>query len=120
MHKLGFPVWYGYGFEISRIIEEARDTGFDYIEVSIDHPWPRGGEPSLDEVVRLIKGSGLSTGFHAPWRDLRLSSPLSRSQHTATASARSPLYAISTDAILLGLSSSTLSQLLERILHIAS
>jgi sugar phosphate isomerase/epimerase len=75
MHKLGFPVWYGYGFEISRIIEEARDTGFDYIEVSIDHPWPRGGEPSLDEVVRLIKGSGLSTGFHAPWRDLRLSSP---------------------------------------------
>jgi sugar phosphate isomerase/epimerase len=75
MRKLGFPVWYGYGSEISRIVEEARGTGFDYIEVSIDHPWPRGGEPSLGEVVRMIRGSSLSIGFHAPWRDLRLSSP---------------------------------------------
>jgi sugar phosphate isomerase/epimerase len=75
MHKLGFPIWYGYGLEISRIVEEARETGFDYIEVSIDHPWPRGGEPSLAGVVRVIRGSGLSIGFHAPWRDLRLSSP---------------------------------------------
>jgi len=76
MHKLGFPIWYGYGLEISRIVEEACETGFDYIEVSIDHPWPRGGEPSLADVVRVIRGSGLSIGFHAPWRDLRLSSPL--------------------------------------------
>ncbi len=75
MHKLGFPIWYGYGSEIRKIVEEARETGFDYIEVSIDHPWPRGGEPGLDKVVKLIRDTGLSLGFHAPWRDLRLSSP---------------------------------------------
>ncbi|MEM2188858.1 MAG: sugar phosphate isomerase/epimerase [Nitrososphaerota archaeon] len=75
MHKLGFPIWYGYGPEISKIVEEAHRIGFDYIEISIDYPWPRGGEPSLSEVMKTIRGLGLSLGFHAPWRDLRLSSP---------------------------------------------
>jgi sugar phosphate isomerase/epimerase len=83
MHKLGFPVWYGYGSEIGRIVEEAHGTGFDYIEVSVDHPWPRGGEPSLSEVAKLIRGSGLSIGFHAPWRDLRFSSPFDEVRETS-------------------------------------
>lgn len=76
MYKLGFPIWYGYGSEIREMVDEAGKVGFDYVEVSIDYPWPWGGGLRLSEVVRMVREAGLSLGFHAPWRDLRLSSPL--------------------------------------------
>ena len=61
---------------MEELVREARLVGFDYMEVSLDHPWPFGGDPKLDEVVKMILGEDLSIAFHAPWRDLRLSSPL--------------------------------------------
>ena len=76
MFKLGFPIWYGYRNRVRELARESRRIGFDYVEVSLDHPWPFSGNPGLDEAVRAVLSEGLSIAFHAPWRDLRLSSPL--------------------------------------------
>lgn len=75
MFKLGFPVWYGYGGRVSELIREAKKTGFDYLEVSLDYPWPFKGSFQLSEVVKTALSEGLLISFHAPWRDLRFSSP---------------------------------------------
>jgi len=74
--KIGFPIWYGYGDRIRGIILEAAEAGFDYIEVSLDYPWPLAGDWRLEEVVGEILDRGLSAAFHAPWRDIRLASPI--------------------------------------------
>ncbi len=75
MLRLGFPIWYGYGERVEELIREARKTGFDYLEVSLDYPWPFKGSFQLSKVVKAALSEGLSIAFHAPWRDLRLSSP---------------------------------------------
>ena len=75
MLRLGFPIWYGYGERVEGLIREARKIGFDYLEVSLDYPWPFKGSFQLGEVVEAAFSEGLSIAFHAPWRDLRLSSP---------------------------------------------
>ena len=73
--KIGFPLWYGQGGGISRLIHEAERSGFDYFELSLDYPWPFRGKPRIDDVVREIVDRSFSLAFHAPWRDIRLASP---------------------------------------------
>lgn len=58
-------------------------SGFDYIEISLDYPWPFKGELEIDEVVHLARSEGLSIAFHGPWRDIRLSSPIERVRNTS-------------------------------------
>ena len=75
MFKLGFPIWYGYGDRMRELAHEARLTGFDYLEISLDYPWPFRGKTPLKDIVKIAEAEGLSIAFHAPWRDLRFSSP---------------------------------------------
>ncbi|MDW8022004.1 MAG: sugar phosphate isomerase/epimerase family protein [Nitrososphaerota archaeon] len=59
-------------------MSEISKSGFDYIEISLDYPWPFRGELKIGEVVQLAKLEGLSVAFHGPWRDIRLSSPIEK------------------------------------------
>jgi len=76
--KIGFPFWYGYGRDFEEIIDEVVEAGFDYLEISLDYPWPSGGEFSLREVIHRALKDNLAIAFHGPWRDIRLSSPIER------------------------------------------
>jgi len=81
--RIGFPIWYGYGDRLQKMISEAADVGFDYIEVSLDYPWPFRGAYRLEDVIRDAFDHGLSIAFHAPWRDIRLASPISEVRKTS-------------------------------------
>jgi len=74
--KIGFPIWYGYGEKLTRMISEAASVGFNYIEISLDYPWPFRGRYALEGVIDEALDVGLSIAFHAPWRDIRLASPI--------------------------------------------
>ncbi|HDD65998.1 MAG TPA: sugar phosphate isomerase/epimerase [Nitrososphaeria archaeon] len=76
MLRLGFPVWYGYGGRIRELAREAARVGFDYLEISLDYPWPFKGRLPLREVVETAAKEDLSPAFHLPWRDVRPASPL--------------------------------------------
>lgn len=58
------------------MMSEISKSGFDYIEISLDYPWPFKGDLRLRDVVQLAESEGLSVAFHGPWRDIRLSSPI--------------------------------------------
>jgi len=76
--KIGFPIWYGQWRGLQVLMSEISKSGFDYIEISLDYPWPFKGDLKIGEVVRLAESEGLSAAFHGPWRDIRLSSPIER------------------------------------------
>jgi len=83
MFKIGFPIWYGYGKHIRELAHEAARVGFDYLEISLDYPWPFRGRMPLREVVEIATKEGLSPAFHAPWRDVRPASPFEEVRHAS-------------------------------------
>ncbi len=75
MRYFGLPIWYGSG-RIDDVLQIAYEKGFDYVEISLDYPWPE----IIDEIVfnrvkKLIKEYDFKVGIHAPWRDISLASP---------------------------------------------
>ncbi len=86
--KLGFPIWYGYGERIWKFIDEAEEAGFNYLEISLDYPWPFRGKPKLGEVVRKALDEGFSIAFHAPWRDIRPASPIEEVRNSSVAALK--------------------------------
>ncbi|RLJ07706.1 MAG: hypothetical protein DRP12_01740 [Candidatus Aenigmatarchaeota archaeon] len=88
--KFGIPLWYGNfrsaGFK--QAIQEAKKTGCDYVEVSLDYP------------VKP-QASGIEIAFHAPWAGIETASPFKEIREAAfqvlfesmeLASALSPAY----------------------------
>ncbi len=59
----------------STIIKLAIANRLGLFEISIDYPWPYHNVNLLDEIVRLALDHNLRLGFHAPWRDLSLTTP---------------------------------------------
>ena len=75
MIYLGLPLWYGSGRLID-LIQVVHERGFDYVEISLDYPWPEAiDEFEMEELVKSIRGYGIEVGIHGPWRDISLGSP---------------------------------------------
>jgi len=74
LRKVGFSLWYG-NKEREKLLELMREKGFDYVEISIDYPWPYENL-SFQAIVKRAYDLGFKIGFHGPWRDLRLASPI--------------------------------------------
>lgn len=73
LRRIGFSLWYG-NRDKKRLLESMREIGFDYVEISLDYPWPY--EQDFQDIVKKAYNLGFKIGFHGPWRDLRLASPI--------------------------------------------
>ena len=93
--KVGFPIWYGNKDRLRQIVSNAVKAKFDYIEVSLDYPWPFEGEIRLLDVINLINDHGLKIAFHGPWRDIRLSSPIEQIRRASVEVCKELLKSIS-------------------------
>jgi sugar phosphate isomerase/epimerase len=73
--KFAMPIWYG-DRPLRPVFERAHRLGFDYIEFSLDYPWP---DQLTEEEIKLLKGLkeeyGLEIAFHGPWAGKVLSHP---------------------------------------------
>lgn len=91
MVKFGMPVWYGSSSpEYAHIadfsersrrtllsnVEKAALLGFDYVEISLDYPWPDIIHAKVaTEAAKLGKALGVGFAFHAPWAGIGLAHP---------------------------------------------
>lgn len=77
---IGIPVWYGVVEkdldEFASILNKCRELGIEFVELSIDYPWPYKYLDKLYRVINIIREKHLLLGIHAPWRDIHLASPL--------------------------------------------
>lgn len=85
---IGSSIWYGSKHKV-QLIEKLHSFGFDYIEISLDYPWPHYKNEELERVVKKAKSLGLEIAFHGPWRDIRLASPIPILASTARSIIRS-------------------------------
>lgn len=84
------PVWYGSSVEHAHIadfaeksrrtllsnIEKAAKLGFDYVEISLDYPWPDIIHANVaKEAAGLGRLLGIEFAFHAPWAGIGLAHP---------------------------------------------
>jgi len=76
MALTGFPLWLGDKHRFAPRIYEARDAGFDYIELSFDYPWPIPDEETPRKIAGYARSAGLDVAIHGSWRDVRLASPV--------------------------------------------
>jgi len=76
MELIGFPLWLGDRHKFALKIDEARDVGFDYIELSLDYPWPIPDEETPRKIASRARSAGLDVAIHGSWRDVRLASPV--------------------------------------------
>ncbi len=75
MILVGYPIWQG--DLISRdVVNEVVEAEFNFIEVSIDYPWPFKNLEKLYIIVKQARDLGLRIGVHGPWRDVALASPI--------------------------------------------
>lgn len=70
--QLGLPWWIGAGYP-DEGLRLAHETGYDFLELSLDAPWPDELDPTTlaDQAEEL----GLEIGMHAPWRTQALAHP---------------------------------------------
>ncbi len=73
MVRIGFNLWYG-NRPLYYVMKDCYEVGFDYVELSIDYPWPY--RMDVDEVKRAVRDFGIEVGIHGPWRDIALASPV--------------------------------------------
>lgn len=72
----GLPVWYGNINSIEEEIGRAAGLGLDYVEISLDYPWPEIlGKREIASLVSLGKREGMSFAFHAPPAGVEIGSP---------------------------------------------
>ena len=77
MVNVGFTIWYGDHKYLEDRVKRVYESGFDYIELSLDYPWPYiDTERFIDKVKKLAQEYGLKIAIHGPWRDIRLASPI--------------------------------------------
>lgn len=72
---VALPVW-PKARSLVKALEKANEYGFDYVEASLDYPWPeelRGH--TLKKIKEAKEVFGLKLAIHAPWRDVALASP---------------------------------------------
>ncbi len=71
---LAAPLWYKTRYR-PEDYSELYNAGFEYVEISLDYPWPFKMRDRLDEQLSIIRKTGMKTGVHMPWRDISLLSP---------------------------------------------
>lgn len=69
---VGIPWWIGAGDPVEGI-EHARSMGADFVEVSLDPPWP--GTLDGEALRQRAHEAGIDVGLHGPWRTLALAHP---------------------------------------------
>lgn len=68
-------IWYG-DRPLQTAFERAHKLGFDYIEFSLDYPWPDQLTGEEIALMKKLKGDyGLEIAFHGPWAGKILSHP---------------------------------------------
>ncbi|RLF14865.1 MAG: hypothetical protein DRJ97_05435 [Thermoprotei archaeon] len=72
--KVALPVWPKAG-SIIKALKKANEYGFDYVEVSLDYPWPERLSKAIEEIKDAKAKYGVEVAIHAPWRDVALASP---------------------------------------------
>lgn len=72
--RAGFSIWHKSQTSDPSFWNLALQAGFELVEIALDYPWP--WERSFNNIARRALREGLDVGLHAPWRDLRLASPL--------------------------------------------
>jgi len=73
--KFGRPVWHG-NKPFENTFKTAQESGFDYIEFSLDFPYPENfSENEIKLLKSLKKKYGLDLAFHAPWGDVSIAHP---------------------------------------------
>ncbi len=73
--KFGYPFWYGDG-SIKKHAEIARNLGFDYVEFSLNYPWPEKLSQSDNLLLKNLKEDyNLDIAFHAPLGGIDLCYP---------------------------------------------
>ena len=75
MILIGYPIWQG-DLSSKDIIDEVVKAEFNFIELSLDYPWPLKDLDRLHELVNRAKDLNLKIGVHGPWRDVSLASPI--------------------------------------------
>ncbi len=74
--KFGLPVWHGNIESIESEIRRAYLLGFDYVEISLDYPWPETLSKSrIKKIVGLARDLGIGIAFHAPPEGVDIGSP---------------------------------------------
>jgi len=73
--KFAIPIWYG-DRSLKFAFEMAHRLGFDYIEFSLDYPWPdRLKKEEISLLEKLEDEYGLEIAFHGPWAGKVISHP---------------------------------------------
>jgi len=76
MVTIGCPIWLGDRRSWKEKVREAYEAGFNYIELSLDYPWPLLDRDTPEAIVNETRKFGLDVIFHGCWRDVKLSSPI--------------------------------------------
>lgn len=73
--KLGIPGWAGSGPFPLRVVE-AIVLGADYVEFSLDYPWPDAiKKEEISRTIKIARKRGLRFAFHSPIEGIDLASP---------------------------------------------
>ncbi|UXD21986.1 hypothetical protein IPA_00515 [Ignicoccus pacificus DSM 13166] len=70
----GWSAWRGHLKNWERLVEEVSDSGFGYVELSLDFPLPYKAE-EVREAVKRLREKNLKVSIHAPWRGVDLATP---------------------------------------------
>ncbi len=73
----GYPMWRENFDELNDVILSVKESGFDYVELSMDYPLPEQKE-ELERFVEETKKWNLYRAYHAPWRGLHIGIPWER------------------------------------------
>jgi len=73
--KVFYSAWLKDFEKDPRLLAEARSSGFEGIELSLDYPACYRGDEVFKVFSRFLQEE-LTFGVHLPWRDIALSSPL--------------------------------------------
>ncbi|MEZ0290229.1 MAG: TIM barrel protein [Sulfolobales archaeon] len=82
--RIGFTIWRKDSDRIKDLIRDFIETGIDHVEIDIDSIVELNDVSWLKSFVRLLRDYNLSIGFHAPWRELYIASPVESIRRTST------------------------------------
>ncbi len=76
MVRVGINLWFKDLKNLGEILAKARSVGMDHVEISLDYPFGIVERDKLMEMVRRVRGEGMSISIHAPWQEIHLASPI--------------------------------------------
>jgi len=74
--KVGYTIWYPDLRNMSKLYGWLSYIGLDYIELSLDYPLYIRFRERLRKLKTLATDLGINIAIHAPWRDIKLATPI--------------------------------------------